>query len=176
MLKLAIVALVCARALALPPAPDTALAPPDLEKTTGSKCCVCKKRKSRRRTSSPTVCKKAAMPKSSDASAERRGLLDTELTKESCRTTCGRVNNYGYSGTKVHRSCFEDTHLSLRLPSCDSRMAPTSRETATIKLWIKRWKRRMELHDLAMRMNTNGLGTAISLHNAAAHDERLTDD
>ena len=32
MLKLAIAALVCARALALPPAPDTALTPPDLER------------------------------------------------------------------------------------------------------------------------------------------------
>ena len=176
MLKLTIVALVCARALALPPAPDTALAPPDLEKTTGSKCCVCKKRKSRRRTSSPTVCKKAAMPKSSDASAERRGLLDTELTKESCRTTCGRVNNYRYSGTKVHRSCFEDTHLSLRLPSCDSRMAPTPDQTAVINLWIQRWEARSERAKLAMRSTGNGIGTAIYLRAEAARDERVTDD
>ena len=41
MLKLAIVALVCARALALPAAPDTALTPPDLERTLGPKCCEC---------------------------------------------------------------------------------------------------------------------------------------
>ena len=46
MLRLAIAALACARALALPAAPGKAIAPYDFERTHGPKCCGCKKKDS----------------------------------------------------------------------------------------------------------------------------------
>ena len=106
MLKLAIVALVCARALALPAAPDTALTPPDLERTSGPKCCECG-------ADSPTIFKEYSMlhkhlykklPCKAQAKVKPKLMWwDKPGKKESCEATCKPFG--GYFKWKMHYDC-----------------------------------------------------------------------
>ena len=98
MLKLTIVAFVCARALALPAAPDTALTPPDLERTTGPKCCECN-RGWHVAAPAGTHCKQQAAVKPNSRRPNK---------KESCKTTCAGYR--GYADNKMYRRCDRPTN------------------------------------------------------------------
>ena len=98
MLKLAIVALVCARALALPAAPDTALTPPDLERTSGPKCCECGARDW-----SEAGCLQQAKVKPKLMWWEKVGK------KQTCKITCKPFG--GHNGWTMYADCrFPEIH------------------------------------------------------------------
>ena len=119
MLRLALVALTCAHALALPTAPSNALAPHDLERNTkGAKCCKCT-HKNGNSYSAENPCWKQAQCKHVEQIAHMESTTrgpamqiwssyPKGCEKEICDNTCKR---YGAKADKFHGECDEDDRV-----------------------------------------------------------------
>ena len=113
MLRLALVALACARALALPTAPGNALAPHGLERNThGAKCCQCTHNGGNFVNFEEwRPCWKQAQCKDVHSVMNARKLVKyypEGCEKEICDKTC---KWYGEKADKFHGECDEDDRV-----------------------------------------------------------------